>query len=246
MSEGSTWSTAAQVYVQPNDYLLVDLGAVAYEGRTSYTGSMVSLGSEYLQLDLGFRPHWLSPMSDSSMLMSTESPTMPSWTVSNCEPFSPLGITYQVFEAKMSKSDNIVWQDGFTSGHPLLCGAQLTMEPASGWSLSLNRLAQFGGGARGNGSFGQLIKGTDRPVPLFQHDERKPRPGLRGPQWRDVLPHVDLGLDLRYYDSLASDHVLPTDPHSTRPDSFYDVSGGALSLTKLLKRGASRASRQPW
>jgi hypothetical protein len=99
------------VYLQPNDCLLVDLGGVTHQGKTSFTGSMVSIGWEYFQLDLGFRPHWLSPMSDSSMLMSTEAPTMPSWTISNYEPLSPFGITYQIFEAQMSKSDRIEWHD---------------------------------------------------------------------------------------------------------------------------------------
>jgi hypothetical protein len=52
-----------------------------------------------------------------------------------------------------------------------------------------------------------------------------------GLQWRDVLPHVDIGVDLRYYNSVARDHLLPSDPQSTRPDSFYDISGGVLALT---------------
>ena len=52
-----------------------------------------------------------------------------------------------------------------------------------------------------------------------------------GLQWRDLLPHVDVGFDLRYYNSVARDHVLPTDPQSARSDSFYDISGGVLSLT---------------
>lgn len=52
-----------------------------------------------------------------------------------------------------------------------------------------------------------------------------------GVQWRDVLPHLDVGIDYRYYDSIARDHLLPNDPQSTRPDSFYDISGGVLSLS---------------
>jgi hypothetical protein len=52
-----------------------------------------------------------------------------------------------------------------------------------------------------------------------------------GLQWRDILPHLDVGIDARYYDSVARRHVLPSDPHTNRPDSFYDISGGALSLT---------------
>ena len=44
-----------------------------------------------------------------------------------------------------------------------LGGLQVTIEPASGWSLSLNRVVQFGGGARGSGSFSQLLKALINP-----------------------------------------------------------------------------------
>lgn len=46
-----------------------------------------------------------------------------------------------------------------------------------------------------------------------------------------VMPHVDLGVNARYYNSIARDHLLPSDPHTNRPDSCYDVWGGVLSLT---------------
>ncbi len=124
---------------------------------------MLSLGFSKAQLDIGYKPYWFSPMTDSSMLMSTEAPTMPSVSISNYEPLTRFGFSYEFFEAIMSHSDRIVWQDGYTSGNPRLGGLQLTMEPASGWSLSLNRLAQFGGGARGNGSPSQLLKALFNP-----------------------------------------------------------------------------------
>ena len=59
-----------------------------------------------------------------------------------------------------------------------------------------------------------------------------------GLQWRDLLPHVDASIDLRYYDSVARDHVLPSDPQSShRPDSFYDhLRRGALAHLPLLRR----------
>ena len=47
--------------MQPNDYLLLSGGAIAYEGRTVPTGSMLSLGFNWAQLDIGYRDHWLSP-----------------------------------------------------------------------------------------------------------------------------------------------------------------------------------------
>jgi hypothetical protein len=52
-----------------------------------------------------------------------------------------------------------------------------------------------------------------------------------GLQWRDLLPHLDAGVEWRYYDSIARDHLLPTDPHTNRPDSFYDISGEVFALT---------------
>jgi Capsule assembly protein Wzi len=153
MHEDSHWDASAQVYSQLGSYVLVDAGAVAYEGKTDFTGSMLSLGFEYAQLDVGFRPHWFSPMTDSSMLMSTEAPTMPSVTLSNYSAISRFGLHYEVFAARMSRSSNIVLGDQLISGNPRLTGFHFDAEPASGWSIGVNRLYQYGGGAAGNGSW---------------------------------------------------------------------------------------------
>ena len=92
----SSWEFSAQGYVQPNDYVLLSGGAIAYSGRTVPTGSMLSLGFNWAQLDIGYRDHWLSPATDSSMLISTESPTMPSVTLSNYEPLTRFGFQYEL------------------------------------------------------------------------------------------------------------------------------------------------------
>jgi hypothetical protein len=159
----SAWNASLAGYVQLGDYVLINLGGVAYDGRESFSGTYLSAGTSKLQLDIGYKPHWLSPMTDSSMLMSTEAPTMPSVGISNSEPLTRLGLSYDIFEARMSKSDRIVWQDGYTSGYPHLGGLQLTMEPVSGWSFGVNRLAQFGGGARGGGSIPDLLRALVNP-----------------------------------------------------------------------------------
>jgi hypothetical protein len=163
MEEDAHWDASGQVYWQPSDYLLVNAGAVAYEGHTDYTGSMISLGWDVAQLDLGFRPHWFSPMTDSSMLMSTEAPTMPSATISNSIPLTRFGLHYEVFAAQMSKSDRIVVGDKLTSGHPRLTGFHVDIEPASGWSIGVNRLFQYGGGAAGSGSWAHGISSLFEP-----------------------------------------------------------------------------------
>ena len=151
MSSQSKYQASITAYAQPSDYLIADVGAVVYQGKTDYTGTMLSLGFSYLQVDLGFRPHWLSPMSDSSMLMSTESATMPSLTLSNYDPISPLGIQYELFLARMSKSDHILEGDKYVSGTPRLAGVHLGIEPASGWTFGVNRLLQYGGDGRPSG-----------------------------------------------------------------------------------------------
>jgi len=156
MTENSHWDASAQIYWQPSDYVLVDLGAVGYEGHTSYTGSLISLGWSFAQLDLGFRPHWFSPMSDSSLLMSTEAATLPSFTLSNYRPFTRFGLHYELFAGVMSQTPNIVYGDQLTSGHPRLAGIHLEAQPASGWALGFSRLTQYGGGARGGGSLSDL------------------------------------------------------------------------------------------
>ncbi|HYM43864.1 MAG TPA: hypothetical protein VET46_13975, partial [Steroidobacteraceae bacterium] len=96
LSSNDQWELSAQGYVQPGDYLLLSAGGIAYSGRTEATGSTVSVGASWAQLDAGYRDHWLSPMTDTgSMLFSTESPTLPTVTLSNWEPLTRFGLQYE-------------------------------------------------------------------------------------------------------------------------------------------------------
>jgi len=156
-SVDSSWRASASAYYQPNDHIIVNAGGIAYEGNATPTGSYLSLGFDWAQLDIGFRDHWFSPLTDSSSLISTEAPTMPSVTLSNYEPISPLGISYEVFLAEMSHQDGILFLDSTTSGRPRLAGQQLSFEPAMGYALSVSRITQYGGGARNGGLFSQFF-----------------------------------------------------------------------------------------
>jgi hypothetical protein len=146
----SDYEISAQAYVQPNDYFLASAGAIAYKGRTVPTGSMLSFGFNWAQLDVGYRDHWFSPANDSPMMIGTEAPTMPSVTLSNYEPLTRLGFQYEFFLAQMSRSDHILGGGQGTtlqsSGNPKLFGAQFSIEPFSGWSFGVNRQLQYGGG----------------------------------------------------------------------------------------------------
>lgn len=163
MSVASEWQASASAYWQPLDFALLTLGGVAYDDDAAPVGSVLSVGFDRAQLDVGYRGHWFSPFTDSSMLLSTEALTMPSATLSNYLPLTRLGLRYEAFLAEMSKSDRIAFAGGFTSGNPRLFGMHLSMEPVSGWSVGVNRLMQFGGGARGGNSAGDVLEAFFRP-----------------------------------------------------------------------------------
>ena len=99
------------------------------------SGSFLSLGYEYAQLDVGYRDHWWSPMTDSSMLIGTQAPTMPGVTLSNYTPITKLGFRYEVFMARMSRVEDIAFEGGTTSGDPRLFGLQVSIDPVRGWTL---------------------------------------------------------------------------------------------------------------
>lgn len=153
------WEARVSAYYQPNEYLLISAGGMASEDEAAPTGSMLSFGFDYAQLDVGFRDHWLSPLNDSSSLIGTQAPTMPSVTLSNYKPISPLGLSYEVFAAKMSRQEGILALDGttLTEGSPRLAGAQGSVSPAEGLSFGINRVTQYGAGSRNQGNFSDLV-----------------------------------------------------------------------------------------
>ena len=164
--EQSPYQVSGAAFFQPSAYVLLNVGGVAYKGRQTATGSVLSLGFDWAQLDLGFRDHWWSPMTDSSVLISTEAPTMPSITISNYRPFTRLGWQYEVFLARMSYSDKIELTNGeLTQGYPKFAGARLAIEPQnSGWSLAANRIIVFGGGAAGGQSVWDVLQAFFNPT----------------------------------------------------------------------------------
>ncbi len=162
MSNDSFYEVSLGVYWQPGDYFLATGGAVAFEGDTNPTGTMLSFGMEYAQLDLGYREHWLSPLTDSAMLLSTEAATMPSVTISNYTPLGRWGVRYEAFIAEMSESSNIAFEGGLTSGNPEIIGVHLSIEPFRGWSIGVSRVMQFGGGER-DASLGDVFDAFFNP-----------------------------------------------------------------------------------
>jgi hypothetical protein len=162
MPVDSKYELSVIAYVQPIDYFLLSAGAIAYSGRTEPTGSMASLGTNWAQLDVGYRDHWFSPMTDSGSLTTTEAPTTPSVTLSNYEPLTRMGFQYEFFLTRLS-SQPILFNGNHGVGDPRLFGAQLSVEPFSGWSLGVNRLLEYGGGAGLPSSAGTLLRNFFSP-----------------------------------------------------------------------------------
>lgn len=174
----TAWLASVGAHWQVHDHIIVSAGAVAYEDADDYevnpTGSFVSIGFDWAQLDVGYRPHWFSPFTDSAMLISTEAQTLPSITLSNYRPLTSLGITYEMFLSEMEFSDRIAFGNNCmptgspqagetcTSGRPRLGGMRIAIQPTPGWSLSVNRLLQFGGGKR-EGSFTDFLRASWQP-----------------------------------------------------------------------------------
>ena len=175
LSSDDHWDVSAQAFVQAGDHLLASAGVVAYQGRTSPTGTDLSLGFNWAQIDAGYRPHWLSPMTDSSTLISTEAPTMPAVTLSNWEPLTPLGFQYEFFLARMDQTgsgspsgDNILYKGVYSRGNPRIFATQFSIQPFPGWSLGINRLLQYGGGSGLPDSASFLARDFFKPSGLSQ------------------------------------------------------------------------------
>jgi hypothetical protein len=162
MTSQSDYEAAAAIYWQPGDHFLVTGGAVAYDGETTPTGTVASIGGEYLQIDLGYRDRWWSPSYDNAMLLSTQAQTLPSVSVSNYTPFTRAKLRYEAFLGEMSESSNIVLGNGLTAGKPRVAGLQLSIEPLAGWSIGVSRIMQHGGGDRPD-SLGDLFDAFFRP-----------------------------------------------------------------------------------
>jgi len=163
----SQYQVAFAGFVQPSDYVLLNLGGVAYDGRQTPTGTLLSFGADWAQVDLGWRDHWWSPFTDSAMMTSTESPTNPGVTISNYDPFTRLGISYEVFVERMSYHHDILLPlpaGGTTQGYPKFSGGRLAIAPAnSGWAIGANRIMMFGGGAAGGQTVSELLRAFFNP-----------------------------------------------------------------------------------
>lgn len=115
------------------------------------SGSLLSLGFDWAQLDIGYKDFWLSPFQGSAQLFSTQAQTMPSISLSNNLPIDTFGVkwNYLGFLSKMSRQ-GVLFKPGEFSDRkkPLLAGLHLSFQVTDWWTIGGTRVFQFGGGER--------------------------------------------------------------------------------------------------
>ncbi|WP_317933521.1 capsule assembly Wzi family protein [Halioxenophilus sp. WMMB6] len=157
-STDSSYVVSSAGYLVLNDYIALNLGAVAGDrsfGDDLYLeGTFASLGWDAFQVDLGWRSHWWGPTQEGAMLLSSQAPAMPGITLSNVEPFKLLGFSYELFMVQMSESDKIESAANPSvkvTGKPRAFGVMLAVQPFDGFAAAFNRILQYGGGDRPDG-----------------------------------------------------------------------------------------------
>lgn len=154
-STDNSYQFSAAGYWVVNDFVALNLGANVWSSDSLkdefLDGSFISFGWDELQVDVGWRPHWLSPFQENSVLVSTQAASLPGVTISNVEPFDYLGFSYELFLAQLSESDLIETRANArenATGNPKLFGLHLGFNPFKGFAIGFNRLVQFGGADR--------------------------------------------------------------------------------------------------
>ncbi len=137
-------------HVGVSDWLLINAGGELSDGKLQPTGSLLSIGRSWAQLDLGYKEYWLSPFLGSSQLLSTHAQTLPSVSLSNNLPvtFFGIGFNYEFFVAQLSKQPT-AYQGSYSDDKaPFLASTHISFQPVPWWSLGATRMFQFGGGER--------------------------------------------------------------------------------------------------
>ena len=155
----------ATAFAQFNKYMIANVsGGFSGSGYSYNFGNFLSVGNEYLQADLGYREHWLSPLQDSSQMISTQALPMLGATLSNVKPMTDFNIMYELGFGRLEKVDGIKFQDKLSSGKPGFLTMHLSMQPTDWWTISGNRTMQFGGGDRGSVGLSEVWDAIIDPV----------------------------------------------------------------------------------
>lgn len=140
----------AEAHWQGTSWLRASGGLLVGEEERSLAGTLLSIGGSIAQLDIGFKPYWLSPLQGHSQLLSAHAESAPSISLSNPIVINSWGLRWNYEIAATQLSKQLTAFDGGLddSKGPLLAIFHLSLQPAEWWVLGATRNFQFGGGKR--------------------------------------------------------------------------------------------------
>lgn len=125
-----------------------DLVQTANQSSLTSNNAYLALGNNELQLDIGYRDHWLSANTFNGLLYSNNAPNAPSISLSNPTAWTQAGIQFEWFVSQLALHKGIRLDQTQSDGNPYLSGIQLSFQPIPEWGMSFNRSFMFGGGDR--------------------------------------------------------------------------------------------------
>jgi len=133
---------------QANQYLIINGGGRYYEGGDYLrTNTFVSFGIDLIQVDIGYREHWVSPFQEGAVLLSTQAKPPLSVTISNPTLITDFNVKYEMSIGVLDEHDGIRFDrnEPSVSGEPALLMMHLSAQPFDWWTIGLNRTLMFGG-----------------------------------------------------------------------------------------------------
>jgi hypothetical protein len=136
-------------FYQFNQYAIANIGGTIVNGEKIIPhNSYFSFGYDYAQFDIGYREHWLSPLQESSMTLSTSAKPILSMTMSNVTPITSWNAKYEFSFGMLEEMDGIHFDNSTSSGSPGFLTMQLSLQPFDWWTIGGVRTFMFAGGDR--------------------------------------------------------------------------------------------------
>ena len=132
---------------QVNEHLILNAGGTFYNGEVIPNNSYISFGWDVLQVDIGYREHWLSPTQEGALLLSTQAKPALNVTISNPELLTDWHIKYEMSVGVLERQNGIQFdiEKDPISGKPALMSLHLSFQPLDWWTIGFNRTLMFAG-----------------------------------------------------------------------------------------------------
>jgi hypothetical protein len=149
IDKNSVTQAKISAFYQMNKYVIANIGG-AFVDRDKLIpyNTYLSFGYEYLQFDLGYREHWLSPLQESALALSTNAQPAPSITLSNVKPITSWNVKYEMSLGILEEMNGIHFDDSTSSGQPGFLTMHLSFQPFDWWTIGGVRTFMFAGGER--------------------------------------------------------------------------------------------------